>query len=177
MTIQSDCNALIAERLAPQPVDVVGFERGAVFVRMLSDELVTASRIAAFKHVEAECKREGVRILDLAELDPEIHDRERMIQTVHRAFVDPDTYDADFPEAAKSAFALPTIRAMDSVLVDELYDVYLAYQATRTIRVNLDPEAVAELAAKLREPGNEAALSALDENGLRTLVMALVRGS
>jgi hypothetical protein len=175
MTIASECAALITERLRPQRTDIVGYEKGAICVRLLSDDQVSESRIAAFKHVEAKCKAEGVRILDVAELDPEIHDRERMIQTVHRAFVDPD-FDDDFPDAAKLAFSLSVIRAMDSVMVDELYDVYLAYQATRTIRVTLDPEAVAELAEKLREPGNEAALAALDETGLRVLVMALVRG-
>ena len=174
MTIGDEFRALLEDRLTPQPVDLHGYSRGSVCVRLLTDEQVSEARIEAFRHVDAQCKEAGVAVHGLADIDPEIYDRERMVQTIASAFVEPLKPDEDYDEA-RPAFRASSIRAMDSVTVDEMYDVYLAYQNSKTIRLKLEGDDLAAFAAALREDGNEAALSVLDETGLRALVMALVR--
>lgn len=174
MTIASDYHALITERLRPQDVNIAGFERGSVCVRLLTDEDVSDAKIDAYKFMDDQCKAKGVRLLDLMEADPEPFERERQRQQIHRAFIDALTIDEEFDDY-RPALDLTRLRRMDSVMLDDLFDIYERYQAIRTIRVDVSEDEVATYAAALREPGNDAALSVLDDAALRALCMGMAK--
>lgn len=165
----------LAERLRPQTIDVPGFERGSLAVRLLSDKQIGDAKIAAYHYLERECKEAGVSVAGLIDVDAEVYDRERVIQIVHRAFVDAEQVDEDDPTECKPAFPASWVRDLDAVTVQTFLDAYLEYQDTKGIRRDVSDEAMDELVASLREPGGEAGLVLLDAAQLRSIVMLLVR--
>jgi hypothetical protein len=172
MTLAKQYHARIAERLKPQEADVHGYERGSIAVRLLTESEDCKARIAAHKHLEQQCKDEGIRLLDFMELDPSAFDRERNVQLIATAFVDGGRVDLDFDDP-EPAFTPSQVRGMDTVAVDELVDAYHAYQNTRTSNVTLGDDDVADLAARLQTPGGDALLASIDAAGLRILVIKL----
>ncbi len=174
MSIGTDYGALLTERMRAWPVDVSGFERGSISVRLLSDAQASACKISAYKRIEEQCKEAGVSLRGLLDVDSEVFDRERIRQIIHLAFVNSETVTDDFDDAAP-ALQMSMVRDLDTVTVDELYDVYLAYQNAKSMVIDINPDHVEELIVSLQLPGSEAALAVLDESALRVLVTAMAR--
>lgn len=174
MTIRKEFAGFIMERLRCSPVDIPGFSRGSASVRLLTDAQTSEAKIAAYKHLEKQCKEAGITVSALDSVDPEAFDREKQIQTVYRAFVDgvPDEDDDDPALAFSSA---NSVRELDTVTVDALHETYLAFQTMKIVRPEFESEAIDNLLAGLREPGSEALLAALDAQALRMILVAIAR--
>lgn len=170
MTLLAQYRDLLDERLRPQPIDVPGFERGALAVRLLTDGQAREVSTDAWVHLEQQAKDAGVSLVALLEVDPDMLDRERMVQVIARAFIDAN--DIDNEEAI--GFLRPEmVRDLDSVMVSEIFNRYLAYQDAKGIPIPT-PKQADELLAALRSPNAAAEIATLDEPQLRSLIASII---
>jgi hypothetical protein len=172
VTIHREYRTLIDARMMARPVDVPGFSRESMAVRLLSDEQVSQAKIAAYKHLDAACKEAGTAVHGLTDIDAESFDQERIVQMIHRAFVDAATVTDDIDDP-KPALTTSMIRSLDSALVQEMFDTYLAYKDTRQPRPEFDTVTLDEIVDALTEPDSESAIAGLTDSALRRLVLAL----
>lgn len=159
---------LVAARRRAIAVNVPGFE--ALFIRPLSDLEVSRARLAAQKHLEAECREAGLQLRGAVDLDPELLDRERTVQVVFRAYVTPAKDPDDEPDTAFESVGW--VRALDTVLVQALFDAYVAALEQRAVTEPVNAEALDSLVTTIRA-GGEGALLFIAPLDLRRIIVAL----
>ena len=140
-------------------------------VRVLTDNQVDTARYNAQAHIEGRCKRVGLPLVDFINVDPESLDREHMRQVLLFAIVDPES-DPQEPEPFFKSD--DQVRGLDSVLVQQLWEIYLDWQDAVNPRLKLTEEEVKDLCESLKkEPNAMAILAHIERSTLQSLVRTL----
>ena len=140
-------------------------------VRLLSDRDIDLARFEAQIYLEAQCKKVQLTLASFVAVDPESLDREHQRQVLLRAFVDPDT-----PVERPTMFFsdISQVRSLDSVLVTQLWEIYVDHQDTVNPRLRLTEEGVESLVEGLKEPQSATLiLAGFDRPTLVSLVRSL----
>ncbi len=137
-----------------------------VGMRLLTERDMDKARVNAFSYLADEAKRIGVQPAQLVGVDGDLLDRERARQIVMLAFVQPNG-EAFFPSAA-------AIReTMDALMLQDLMELYEEHQEVRSMKRQLDEEAVSKVLPGLATEGGEMMLSYFDPGTVRRLCRAL----
>lgn len=117
-------------------------------VRLLSEREIDLSRFAAQMYLERQAKKVQLSLIDFVRVDPESLDREHQREVLLHAFCDPDS-----PDEKPIPFFdnIEQVRSLDSVLCQQLWEVYVDWQDTINPRISLSEEEVAALVAALKE--------------------------
>jgi hypothetical protein len=143
--------------------DFPGIEDAKCGIRLLLDEELDEGRIEAVAY----CKE---RKADLT-WDAEFFDRELKRQAIFRAYVDPDS-DPDLPE--KFFEDIDDIRKLDTVLVLELYELYISHQQLADPFKFVSREEVDVFVEQLGKPGTtERGLTLCDRRTLLSYALSM----
>jgi hypothetical protein len=117
-------------------------------VRLLSERDIDLARFEAQMYLESQAKRVQLDMIRFVQIDPESFDREHQRQVIFRAFVDPDT-----PEERPETFFADAseVRSLDSVLTQQLWEIYVDWQDTVNPRITLTEEEVVDLVEALKK--------------------------
>jgi len=144
-------------------------------VQLLSERQIDLARFEAQMYLEAQAKKVQLPLLTFVQIDPESLDREHQRQVILSAFVDMDT-SVDLPPDRRPTFFrnIEEVRSLDSVLTQQLWEIYVDWQDVVNPRLNLTEEEVGELVASLKdEQTAKVILAPLDRETLTGLVRSL----
>lgn len=163
-----------AVRVVPFPGVTDGQPAVMVGIRVLTGEEVDEARLDAVQYVQGKASARNIDPLLMMQLDAEILDEDTKRALIYRAFVKPEP-DPKTRDHAQHFGFVQTVRKLDTVLVNQLHQMYLEHQE----RVNpligdMSDEAVEELADALGKPEEGAIatviLSQFDAPTLRRLL-------
>lgn len=142
-----------------------------VGVRLLTESEIDIARFNAQFYIKSRCERVGLSLVDFVNIDPESLDREHQRQVLFAAILslegDPDNPPRFFKDDAQ-------VRALDSVLVDQLWREYADWQEASNPMLSLKKEEVDELVEALKkEPTARVLLAHFESGTLRSLVRTL----
>jgi hypothetical protein len=140
-------------------------------IRLLTDRDIDLARFEAQMYLNKQCKKVDLSLSEFVNIDPESLDREHMRQVLLRAIVDPDSP----PERPRPFFSnIEEVRALDSVMVQQLWVQYVDWQDAVNPRFKLTEEEVEQLAANLKdEPTAKVILAPFEHATLASLVRFL----
>ena len=144
-----------------------GQDEVEVGVRLLTDREIDLARFEAQMYLEMQCKKVHLSLAEFVNVDPESLDREHQRQVIFRAFVDPET-PADRP--AKFFASIEQVRGLDSVVVQQLWELYVDWQDTVNPRLRLKEEEVEALSDALKKEHGKILLAQYERNTLASLV-------
>ena len=137
-------------------------------VRLLSDRDIDMGRFEAQIYIEQYCKKVQLTPIDFINIDPELLERETKRHIIVRAFVDPDS-PAERPTPFFSD--IEQVRSLDSVLVAQLWDIYIDWQDVVNPRLSYTEEEVTALGEALKDERlATTVLATFDRDTLQSLV-------
>lgn len=165
-----------AVRVVPFPA-MPGASVANVGIRVLTGEEVDEARLDAVQYVQQRAQARGIDPLLMMQLDAEILDEDTKRALIYRAFVKPDP-DPKTKEHATHFDFLESVRKLDTVMVNQLHQMYLEQQErVNPLLGDLSDDAVRELADALGKPEEELTasliLSQYDAPTLRRLLRIL----
>jgi hypothetical protein len=169
-TTAKEIRKLVRERRAAKATTIPSSTLPCA-IRLLSDGEIDEARFASIAWLEAECKRRSIDVVHAMHVDPDLFEREKIRQMLHRAYAQPVVHpDADpvplYP-------GVDTVRELDAVLIAELFEGYLDLQEVRTAKRSLDDAGAEALVARLTGDDADEILSSLDAGSLRRTVRLL----
>ena len=144
-------------------------------VQLLSERDIDMARFEAQMYLERHAKKVQLSLIEFVQIDPESLDREHQRQIIQRAFVDIDSDPALPPDKRPTFFHnIEQVRSLDSVLTQQLWEIYVEWQDTINPRLSLSEEEVGELVASLKEgPTASLILGHFERGTLQSLVRFL----
>jgi len=138
-------------------------------VQLLSERQIDLSRFEAQMYLEGQAKKLQLSLIDFVQVDPESLDREHQRQVIFRSIVE---HDSSVEKPSGFFQSIEQVRSLDSVLCQQLWEIYVDWQDVVNPRLALSEEEVTELAANLKDGLAETAILAPLE---RSTLTALVR--
>jgi hypothetical protein len=144
-------------------------------VQLLSERQIDLARFEAQMYLERQAKKVQLPLLTFVQIDPESLDREHQRQVILSAFVDVDSDPALPPEKRPPFFdRIEQVRSLDSVLTQQLWEIYVDWQDVVNPRLSMTEEEVSELVASLKDgPMSKMILAPLGRETLTGLVRSL----
>ncbi|GAF72263.1 unnamed protein product [marine sediment metagenome] len=149
-----------------------GKEGLEIGVRLLSERDIDLSRFEAQMYLERQAKKVQLTLIDFVQVDPESLDREHQRQVIMHAFCDPES-----PQEKPILFFdnIEQVRSLDSVLCQQLWEIYVDWQDVVNPRLTMTGDEVDELVAALKdEQMAKLILAPLERETLQSLVRSLV---
>jgi hypothetical protein len=148
-----------------------GAEDKEIGVRLLSERDIDLARFEAQMYLERQAKKVQLTLIDFVQVDPESLDREHQRQVILRAFCEPDSA----PEKPVLFFDnIEQVRSIDSVLCQQLWEIYVDWQDTVNPRLSLTEEEVSALVESLKDaPMSNLILAPLERETLQSLARSL----
>lgn len=146
-----------------------------VGVQLLSERQIDLARFEAQMYLERQAKKVQLSLLTFVQIDPESLDREHQRQVILNAFVDANS-DAALPPEKRPLFFdnIDQVRSLDSVLTQQLWEIYVDWQDVVNPRLTMTEEEVGELVASLKdEPMAKLILAPIERDTLQSLVRSL----
>lgn len=117
-------------------------------VRLLTESMIDEARFDAQMYLEGKAKRLRMDMIAFVQIDPESLDREHQRQVIYHAIVDPDSS----PDKPKLFFEnIAQVRSLDSVLTQQLWEIYTDWQDVVNPRLTMSEEEVAALVEGLKD--------------------------
>jgi len=144
-------------------------------VQLLSERDIDLARFEAQMYLDRQAKKVQLSLIEFVQVDPESLDREHQRQVIQRAFVDIDSDAALPPEKRPTFFRnIEEVRSLDSVLTQQLWEIYVDWQDTVNPRLTMSEEEVSALIASLKdEQMSRLILAPLERETLQSLVRSL----
>jgi hypothetical protein len=125
-----------------------GSDKIEIGVRLLSDEEIDTARFNSQFYLEKRCKSIDMTLANFIQVDPEALDREHMRQILFLAIVDPDSN----PDNPEGFFGKDEeVRRLDSVMIQQLWEIYSDWQEVVNPRYKLTSDEVKELVDTIKK--------------------------
>lgn len=170
----ADIRRVLIRSTRPRRVSFPGHPEIPLGVRLLDDLELDDCRVQAQVKLRERAKQRGWNVLEMGQIDPTLMERMVEREIVLRAFVDPDTIEAERP--APFFISEADLAQLGSTGVTDLMELYAEHQAWMNPHVNLSPE---EEEAFLDELGKgqsaEVSLTAIEPSMLRRFVISMAK--
>lgn len=145
-------------------------------VQLLSERQIDLARFEAQMYLEAQAKKVQLPLLTFVQIDPESLDREHQRQVILGAFIDADSEPELPPDKRPQFFRnIEQVRSLDSVLTQQLWEIYVDWQDVVNPRISMTEEEVGELVTSLKDTQTcKIILAPLERETLTGLVRSLV---